>query len=83
MPGQAAKGNPAQTRMGSSKKKDLRARSHTRGQARKQERRAHQEEAHRRNMASDGPTPWQEAKAARYRARAPQREAWQKRQSEL
>lgn len=79
MPGQSAKGNPASIRMGNSHRKELRARSQLKGEARKAERRRKQEEAHKRNLAS-GTTPWKEAKARRYEARAPKRAAWLKRQ---
>jgi hypothetical protein len=81
MPGQSAKGNPAHTRQANTKKKDLRTRSFSRGEVRKQERRKRQEDAHQRNKIAGGPTPWQQSKAKRYKARAGIREAWQKRQS--
>ena len=80
MAGQSGKGNPAHKRMSNSRVKDRRARSYNRGLTRKQERRKRQEEAHKRNVAA-GTTPWQQAKAARYVARAPKREAWLKRQT--
>lgn len=81
MPGQAGKGNPAHARMSNPSSKETRARSATRGAARKDERRKLQDEAHQRNLKA-GITPWALAKAERYKRRAPKREAWLKRQSD-
>jgi hypothetical protein len=80
-----ASGNPAHTRMGNAHKKEHRAQCRRRGERRRQERAALQEQRHRANQAllRDGKfTPWQQAcieRAAR-RAAAGLREIWLKSQ---
>lgn len=81
MAGQSSKGNPASHRMANPNHKAVRASSWRRGEERKAAHRRENEARHQKNLKSEGPTPWEIAKAERFKSRAPQRAAWAKRQA--